>query len=75
MPFFHSIIGKWNKPYLPHHTPIEDKELKSITIELNDVTSALQQLDPSKAPRPDAIPARILKDSQQKCLIILSTKV
>ena len=60
--FFSSIFAPWNKDHIPHCPSTEDDSLRHIELDETDIKTAIKNLDPTKAPGPDGIPTRVLKD-------------
>ena len=60
--FFHSTFTPINNNNLPNIQIQQDPNLHDITFESNEIEKQLKQLNPSKAPGPDNIPTKILKE-------------
>ena len=66
--FFGSIFAPWNKEQLPNCQSYEDENLRSLSLEEQDIRAALKNLDPTKAPGPDGIPTSVLKDCSEELI-------
>jgi hypothetical protein len=64
--FFQSIFSSNRNLPLPEITTHEDPNLSNLTLTEHDVLNELKKLNPSKAPGPDALPTKVLKDCAQE---------
>ena len=66
--FFSSIFILWNKDQIPFCQQHEDEHLRSVQLEEDDIRKALKNLDSTKAPGPDGIPTKVLKDCAEELI-------
>jgi hypothetical protein len=64
--FFQSIFSKNDNLITPPITVLTDQNLENITVTEEEVHKELKKLNPSKAPGPDGLPTKVLKECAQE---------
>jgi hypothetical protein len=71
--YFCSVFTDWNDRPIPPTTPSLNPNLSNIVIPTSEVEKSLLNLNPTKAPGPDGIPTKILKDYAKEIAPTLTT--